>query len=148
MIASNPLSTTESAAVRRDQGHYRCEGRRTLAGIEAPDANNCKAFAGRAAHCNWTVPAFGPSTPPARCNCSIWSPRWSGRQIVECNWSVCNEEHRELLELVRERRAAAGEPPPTTPPRNRLERLGRWVWHHLRRGGDFLWPSSAKRHWR
>ncbi len=49
-----------------------------------------------------------------------------------------HEGHRELLDLVRERRAAAGEPPPPVASPGGLERLGRWVWHYLERGIDFL----------
>ncbi len=136
MIASNPLSTTESAAVRRDQGHYRCEGRWTLAGIETLDAQlqNVRWASGALQLDGSGIRAIDTTGALQLLNLVAALERDGRRvQLVDLH-----EEHRELLELVRERRAAAGEPPPTTPPRNRLERLGRWVWHHLRRGGDFL----------
>mgnify|MGYP000945648666 FL=1 len=136
MIASNPLSTTEPAAVRRDQGHYRCEGRWTLAGIETLDAQlqNVRWASGALQLDGSGIRAIDTTGALQLLNLVAALER-DGRRVQLVG---LHEEHRELLELVRERRAAAGEPPPTTPPRNRLERLGRWVWHHLRRGGDFL----------
>jgi phospholipid/cholesterol/gamma-HCH transport system permease protein len=136
MIASNPLSTTEPAAVRRDQGHYRCEGRWTLAGIETLDAQlqNVRWASGALQLDGSGIRAIDTTGALQLLNLVAALER-DGRRVQLVG---LHEEHRELLELVRERRAAAGELPPTTPPRNRLERLGRWVWHHLRRGGDFL----------
>ncbi|HMQ13733.1 MAG TPA: ABC transporter permease, partial [Candidatus Competibacter phosphatis] len=136
MIASNLLSTTEPAAVRRDQGHYRCEGRWTLAGIEALDAQlqNVRWANGALQLDGSGIRAIDTTGALQLLNLVAALER-DGRRVQLVG---LHEEHRELLELVRERRAAAGEPPPTTPPRNRLERLGRWVLHHLRRGGDFL----------
>ncbi|MCB1824505.1 MAG: MlaE family lipid ABC transporter permease subunit [Candidatus Competibacteraceae bacterium] len=136
MIASNPFSATESAAVRRDQDHYRCEGRWTLAGIETLDAQLQDVhWASGALQLDGSgIQAIDTIGALQLLNLVAALER-DGRRVQLVG---LHEEHRELLDLVRERRAAAGEPPPTTPSRNRLERLGRWAWHHLRRGGDFL----------
>ena len=131
-----PPADNDVATVRRERDRYRCEGRWTLAGVEDFDAQ-------------W------PSSPPRSGELTLDG---SGIQAIDTTGALqllnllaalerdgrrvrlvgLHEEHRELVELVRERRAAAGEPTPPPSPPGWLERLGRGVWHHLRRSGDFL----------
>lgn len=135
MTGPNPLSTPESATVRREQDCYYCAGYWTLAGIEVFDPRQLPSPppSGALTLDGSDIQAIDTAGALQLLNLLATLER-GGRQVQ----LVGLEEHRELLELVRERRAAAGKLPPPSPAPNWLERLGRNVWYHLRHGGDFL----------
>ncbi|MDG4553728.1 MAG: MlaE family lipid ABC transporter permease subunit [Candidatus Competibacter sp.] len=133
---SVPPADRDVAAVRREQDRYRCEGRWTLAGVEDFDIQwlSSPPRSGELTLDGSGIQAID-TTGALQLLTLLAALERDGRQVRLVG---LHEEHRELVELVRERRAAAGEPTPPPSPPGWLERLGRGVWHHLRRSGDFL----------
>jgi phospholipid/cholesterol/gamma-HCH transport system permease protein len=125
----------DPAIIRHDQGWYRCEGDWTLDGIEDFDTR-------------------GPSSLPSSGELTLDG---SGIQAIDTTGALqllsviaelgqtghtvrlvnLREEHQGLLDLVRERLAAAGTAE-VSPASNRLERLGQWVEFQARHTVEFL----------
>ena len=61
-----------------------------------------------------------------------------GQSDSPIEWIGFHPQHQELLDLVRERQAAAGSPPDLSTQPHGLERLGRAVVHQVVRGLDFV----------
>ncbi len=131
------LSPDDPATIRRDQGRYRCEGCWTLdGGIETLEAQrqNLRWATGALQLDGSGIRAIDTTGALQLLNLIAALER-DGRRV---RLTGLRAEHQALLDLVRERRAAAGEARPARPPWNGLERLGRWYWHHLGRGVEFL----------
>ena len=144
MIASNLLSTTEPAAVRRDQaitaaraaGPWRASRRST---------HNCKGV-------RWASGALQLDGSGIRAIDTTGALQLLNlvaaleRTAVECNWSVCTKNTANCWSWC--------EAPP--PPENRRRPRHRGTgWNDWAAGSGItsgvaaiFWPSSAKRRWR
>lgn len=131
---NRPLPTTDPARIQPDPEGWRCEGDWTLAGIE-----------------DFAAPLQSslPSGPLTLDGSGIQAIDTIGalqllRVIADLEqvgdsvrWVHLREEHRALLELVKERLATAGTTTVLQPP-NHLERLGRQVVWQTQRTVEFL----------
>jgi phospholipid/cholesterol/gamma-HCH transport system permease protein len=129
---------TDPAVIHREQGRYCCAGRWTLdgGGIETLDAQRQGM--------NWGSGALQldgsgiraiDTTGALQLLNLIAALERDGRRV---QLTGLRAEHQALLDLVRERRATAGEARAAPPAWNGLERLGRWFSRHLSHGIGFL----------
>ena len=133
-IAAMPTLTT--AAIRCEPEQCYCEGRWTLDGIEALDRQIVAV--------SWPMGDLrldgsgivAIDTIGALRLLNLVADRERNGHAVSL--LQFREEHQALLDLVQERRAAAGALPPPPAPQNPLEQLGRAVVFHLTRVAEFM----------
>lgn len=127
--------TIPPATLRCQADRCYCEGAWTLAGLEGFDRQ----------HGEIPWPAAGPldgagigalDTTGALYLLTLLAEREQAGQPLQL--TGLRSEHQELLDLVRERQATAGEPPPPTAAQGRLERLGRTAVAQIEQGLAFI----------
>jgi phospholipid/cholesterol/gamma-HCH transport system permease protein len=126
--------TKLTAALRVDGAVVRCDGHWTLAGIEGL----ARAWAAQRA----TVPQVraidGSAIRALDTAGALLLLQLEAAAGGSVGWEGFAPEDAALVELVRERRTAAGEAPPPTPPEGVLARLGRTATGQIEQATGFL----------
>ncbi len=136
MTAPTPVSAADSAILRQEQDRWRCEGAWTLDGIEDFD-RQLRSIRWPAGDVLLDGSAIGSidTTGALLLLNTIAALERDGHGVRLVN---LREEHQALLDLVQERRTAAGAPMVPLAAPSSLERLGQWVWLHLLHAIEFL----------